>query len=68
MSGGAVVAGRVLLGAASGNPLAPFVIGEEGADEEEDGDDDEEKLHSGSIISGFWTLRPGEQGRWYASE
>ena len=47
MSGGVAVAVRVLLGAASGNPLAPFVIGEEGADEEKGGDDDEDKLHGG---------------------
>ena len=31
--------------AAGGDPLAPFVVGVEGAGDDGEGDDDEEKLH-----------------------
>jgi hypothetical protein len=40
-----VAATGLLVGFAGGHPLAPFVVGVEGAGQEEDGDDSEEEFH-----------------------
>ncbi len=46
--------------AAGGNPLAPFVVGEEGGGDEEDGEDAEEDLHGVFRIAWVGVLWGGE--------
>src|SRR5258708_2010444 len=41
------IAAVAMLVSAGGHPLAPLVVGKEGAGEEQDGEDDEEELHEG---------------------
>jgi len=45
---GLAAAVRVAIGTAGGHPLTPFVVGEEGACDEDDGEDGEEQNHEDS--------------------